>query len=113
MKRSAFVLGVAGGVIAIASVVSALLIVGSNPLYQSRLWIGWLTLALSVLAGIAAILIVRRPVAASIVMSLSGLLGFLCINLYYINTWYVLALPVWLVALILAVTSNAKQNRDL
>ncbi|HEV2656546.1 MAG TPA: hypothetical protein VGT82_16385 [Ktedonobacteraceae bacterium] len=106
MKRSALVLGVAGSVISIASVISALLTVGSDPLYQSRLWVGWLTLALSALAGSAAILIVRRPVAASIVMSLSGLLGFLCINLYYINTWYILALPIWLVALILAVSSQ-------
>ena len=106
MKRSALVLGVTGSVIAIASVVSALLTVGSDPLYQGRLWVAWLTLALSVLAGIAAILIVRRPVAASIVMSLSGLAGFLCINLYYINTWYVLALPIWLIALIIGVSSQ-------
>jgi hypothetical protein len=106
MKTSALILGVAGGVIAIASVVSALLAVGGNPQYQSRLWVAWLALALSLLAGIAAILIVRRPVAASIVMSLSGLAGFLCINLYYINTWYVLALPIWLIALIIGVSSQ-------
>ncbi len=106
MKRSALVLGFAGGVIAIASVISALLTVGGNPQYQSRLSIAWLTLALSLLAAIAAIFIVRRPVAASIVMALSGLVGFFCINLYYINTWYILALPIWLVALILAVSSQ-------
>ncbi len=111
MKRSALILGFAGGVIAIASSISALLTVGGNPQYQSRLWTGWLTLVLSVLAAIAAILIVRRPVAASIVMALSGLAGFLCINLYYINTWYVLALPVWLVALILAVSSQISVRR--
>jgi energy-coupling factor transporter transmembrane protein EcfT len=106
MKRSALILGVAGGVIAIASSISALLTVGGNPQYQSRLWAGCLTLALSVLAGSAAIFIARRPVAASIVMSLSGLVGFFSINLYYINTWYILALPIWLVALILAVSSQ-------
>jgi hypothetical protein len=42
MKTSALILGVAGGVIAIASVVSALLAVGGNPQYQSRLWVAWL-----------------------------------------------------------------------
>jgi hypothetical protein len=68
--------------------------------------VGWLTLALSALAGAAAILITRHPVTASIIMFLSGLLGFLCISLFYINTWYVLALPVWLIALIIGVSSQ-------
>ncbi|MDQ2888471.1 MAG: hypothetical protein M3Y39_20605 [Chloroflexota bacterium] len=111
MKRSALISGVAGGVIAIVSVVSALLTVGGNPVYQSRLWVAWLALALSLLAESAAILIARRPVAAAIVMFLSGALGFLCINLYYINTWYVLALPFWLFALIAAISNQIITSR--
>lgn len=48
-----------------------------------------------------------RPVVASLTMLVVGLIGFVCINLFYINTFYGLALLLWMVATALAL-SNAR-----
>jgi hypothetical protein len=49
-------------------------------------------LALSVIAS-AAGLPAARPASGAAVIVAAGLLGALAINLFYINTYYVLALP--------------------
>lgn len=47
-----------------------------------------------------------RPIAASLAILVAGLIGFVCINLFYTNTFYGLALLLWMVATALALSSG-------
>ena len=102
MKMIAIVLGVLGGIIGLGSAISAFVMVGADPAYSARLWVGWLALLLAVVAGGAALLIHTRPVAASLTMLIAGCAGFVCINFFYINTFYGLAVPLWIIGAALA-----------
>ena len=102
MKIFAIVLGVLGSIIAIYSAITAFIIVGGDPAYASRLWVGWLALILAAFAGIFALLMTARPVPASLMMFVSGTAGFISMNLFYINTFYGLAMPLWLIAALIA-----------
>lgn len=106
MKMIAIVLGVLGGIIGLGSAISAFVMVGADPAYSARLWVGWLALLLSIMAGGAALLIHTRPVAASLTMLIAGFAGFVCINFFYINTLYGLAVPLWMIAAALALISS-------
>jgi hypothetical protein len=44
----------------------------------------------------------RWPRLAAPVMMASGIIGCAAINLYYINTYYLVALPLWLLGGVLA-----------
>ena len=103
MRIIAIILGVIGGIIGIVSAISAFVAVGADPVYSARLWAGWLALILAALAAVAAMFITRRPFAATLTMLISGVLGFLSINLFYINTFYGLAILPWLIGAALAV----------
>ncbi len=102
MRGIAIVLGMLASLIGVLSAISAFSAVGSDPAYSYRLWAGWASLVLSILAGIAAIFILTRPRAASLTMLISGMLGFVCISLYYIDTFYMLAVPLWFIGTVLA-----------
>ncbi len=54
----------------------------------------------------ATLLLHTRPIPASLLMLISGLGGFVCINLFYINTFYVLAIPFWVLAVAAGLASN-------
>jgi hypothetical protein len=73
--------------------------------------LGYAALALSVVAGAGGLLAVRRPAAGAAVMVATGLLGAVAINLFYINTYYVLAVPLWLVAAAAALASAPARER--
>lgn len=105
MRRSAIIIGALGSILGIFWAGLALVQVGNDPLYHPRLWAGIAALVFAVLAGAALLLIPRRPGLASGCILLSGALGFLCINLFYINTFYILALLCWIVTSILALIS--------
>jgi len=102
MRGIAIILGILASVIGVLSAIAALRVVEDDPAYGSRLWAGWASLLLAFLAGVAAIVITIRPRAASLTMLLSGIIGFVCINLFYINTLYILALQLWFLSTILA-----------
>ena len=102
MRISAMVLGISGSIIAIWSAISALVTLGGEAPYSARLWAGWASLILAILAGGCAALIATRPRPASVTLLTSGIVGFACINLFYINTFYGLAVPLWVVGAILA-----------
>jgi hypothetical protein len=102
MRSISIVLGMLASAIGILSAISALSAVGADPAYNARLWAGWASLILAILAGVAAILITTRPRPASLLMLISGILGFVCVNLYYIDTWYMLAIPLWFIGTLLA-----------
>lgn len=105
MRRSALIIGILGTLLGVFWAIFALVQVGNDPLYHPRLWAGVAALIFAVLAGSAALLIPRRPGLASIFILLSGVIGFLCINLFFINTWYILALLCWIAAALLALLS--------
>ncbi len=108
MKIFAIVLGVLGSVIGLGSAISALIMVWADPAYSDRLWVGWLALLLAVVAGGSALLIYTRPVVASLTMLITGFAGFVCINFFYINTFYGLAVPLWIIGAALALISARK-----
>jgi len=105
MRITAIVLGVLGGNTGLVSSISAFVAVGADPAYSTRLWAGWLALLLAALAGVAALFMTVRPIAASLTMLIGGLVGLVCINLFYINTFYGLAVPLWIIATALALSS--------
>jgi uncharacterized membrane protein HdeD (DUF308 family) len=102
MRGIAIVLGMLASVIGVLSAISAFSTVGSDPAYSYRLWAGWASLVLAILAGVAAIFMTTHPRTASLTMLISGILGFICINLFYIDTFYMLAVPIWFIATLLA-----------
>ena len=110
MKMIAIALGVLGGIIGLGSAISAFIMVGADPMYSARLWVGWLALLLAVVAAGSALLIQSHPVAASITMVITGFSGFVCINLFYINTFYGLAVPLWIIGAALALISAWKSR---
>jgi uncharacterized membrane protein HdeD (DUF308 family) len=71
MRGVAIVLGMLASLIGVLSAISAFNTVGSDPAYSYRLWAGWASLVLAILAGIAAILMTTRPRAASLTMLIS------------------------------------------
>jgi hypothetical protein len=102
MRGIAIALGILASLIGVLSAMSALSGVGADPAYSARLWAGWASLILALLAGLAAIFMTTRPRAASLTMLISGILGFVCISLYYIDTLYMLAVPLWFIGAVLA-----------
>jgi peptidoglycan/LPS O-acetylase OafA/YrhL len=88
----------AGTLIGSGSAVQAFLAVGADPAYSGRRPMGALALLFALLAG-AGGLATRWPAwLRVIVMVGSALLGVVAINLFDINTFYVLAVPFWLLS---------------
>lgn len=106
----AIVLGLIGSVIAVWSALSAFRAVGSDPAYSYRLWAVWAALLLPVLAAIATLFLRTRPIVASILILVFGIAGAVCINLFYINTFYVLAIPFWILAVAVGLVGNFGAN---
>lgn len=108
MKRITVVFSIAGSMIGILSAVYAIDIVGADPAYSERLWAGWLALLLAGVTGLASLVIILPPDTSSLplaigsVMMIGGIAGFICINLFYINTLYGLAVPLWIAGAVLA-----------
>jgi len=97
MYRIGAWLSLIGCGVAVASVVRGFLEIGGDPAYQGRLAFGVAALLLGALAGIAAFLPGMRPAMASVVIIVAGILGFAATLPWYINTFYVAALPLWIV----------------
>src|SRR5690349_5508280 len=93
--RSGMLMAILGGVIGVSSAIQALLTVGNQPVYQERVAFGWAALILALLATGAVGLARTRPGVAVAIMVVDGLLGLGAILLFYINTWYALAVPCW------------------
>ena len=106
MRVIAIALGLLASLIGVFSAISAISAEGGDPAYSFRLWAGGASLVLAILAGVAAIFMTTRPRAASLTMLISGILGFICIYLYYIDTFYMVALPLWFIGTVLALIST-------
>ena len=96
--RASLLVAILGGVIGVSSAGQALLAVGNQPVYQDRVAFGWAALVLALFATGAIGLARTRPGVAAVIMIVDGLLGLGAILLFYINTWYALAVPCWLLA---------------
>lgn len=90
----------AGGLVAAGSAIQALMTVGGA--YQSRMGFGWAAFLLGLATAAVPLTLTRRPRLAASVMMLAGVAGSVAINLFFINTFYVLALPVWIVGALAA-----------
>jgi len=86
--RAPAILGALGGAVGAYSAAKALLEVGGQAPYTSRLAFGVAAFLLALVATLAAPRVLARPRQAGLLMLLAGTLGFLAINLYYLNTWY-------------------------
>ena len=101
-QRLVLLAGALGGLIGVTNAGSALLAVGGVAPYSDRAGFGWAALVLAIVAAGGGLLALRQPRAGAALMILSGLAGAVAINLFFINTFYVLALACWLPGAILA-----------
>jgi hypothetical protein len=112
MRIAALTLGLVAGLVAAGSAVSALTAVGRDPLYQPRLGFGLTALLLAGVTLLGAWDAQTHPVRGAVSMLVAGGLGTLAINLYYIDTLYVLAVPLWMVGALLALLSPRRRADD-
>jgi hypothetical protein len=101
MQRIAALLGVLGGGVAVASLLAGFAVVGADPLYQPRWGFGAAALVLGIIGGISGFVPRLHPAAAGVLMFVAGTLGFLTTLVWYLNTWYLAALPLWLLGAVL------------
>jgi hypothetical protein len=104
-------LGVLGGVVGAGSAVYALVAVGGTALYVQRVGMGFAALVLAAIAGVGSLIAGQKPVAGAAVVVVAGLAGAVAINLFYINTFYVLAVPFWLIAAVVALMGPSTPSR--
>jgi hypothetical protein len=108
----ATVAGVGGGIIGAASAASTLWRIGNQPDYATRAIFGWLALVLALAALWGGLLNTRQPMRARVLLIGGSLLGFIAINLFAINTFYILALPLCWLGAILASTGDYTTRQD-
>ena len=101
-RRLVLLTGAIGGIIGVVNAGAALLTVGGDPVYSTRVGFGWSALVLALVAAIGGLMATTRPRAGAAVMLLTGLAGTVLINLFSINTFYVLAMVFWLLGTVLA-----------
>lgn len=104
-------LATAGGLIGVASVGSGLLGEGGTAPYAQRFVFAALALVFAIVAGAAPWWSRLSAPAAGFVVFPAGILGFLATQLWFINTYYVFALPVWLIASVLLLISAPRTAR--
>jgi hypothetical protein len=109
--RIAMTLGLLGGLAGTAATAYALYAVGGTAPYSDRLGFGIAALALALVAGGGAPLARARPAAGSLVMAGASLAGFVAISLFDINTWYVVTVPLCLLAAVVALTARDAAGR--
>lgn len=101
-----------GGLVAVASAVNGLAALGSVTPHDSRLGFWWLALGLAILATASGLLARSHRVAGSALMLLAGLSGTVAMGLFSINTYYWAAVPVWLLAAVLALAGSPRPRRS-
>lgn len=101
MTRLGALIGLLGGIAAVVSVASGYAAIGADPLYEPRWGFGAAALLLGIIAGLSGLIPRLHAGAAGGIMFVAGVLGFLCTLVWYLNTWYVVALPLWLLGALL------------
>lgn len=111
MKRLGALIGVLGSIAAVVSVVIGYTAIGADPLYEPRWGFGAAALVLAVVAGLSGLIPRLHAGAAAVVMFVAGVLGFLCTLVWYLNTWYVAALPLWLLGALLLLLGTLSERQ--
>jgi hypothetical protein len=96
--RVAGIVAAAGGVVGVVSVISGLAGEGGAAPYAERFAFAGLALVLAAVAGAAPWWPRLSARAAGAIVFPAGLVGFLATQLWFINTYYEFALPLWLIA---------------
>jgi hypothetical protein len=91
-------LAAAGGIVGVVSVISGLVGEGGTAPYAERFAFAGLALVLAGVAGAAPWWPLLSSRAAGLIAFPAGLVGFLATQLWFINTYYEFALPLWLIA---------------
>ena len=100
-----------GGIVGVSSAGLAIAEVGGLQPYDTRVALGWTALALAAAATGVGLSIPARAAASSIAMVFAGLVGALAISFFYINTFYFVAVPLWLVAATSRLASRSAGRR--
>lgn len=109
--RTGVVLGILGALVGVTAAGYAFIIYMVNGLngtgnpYASRVGYCIAAFILAIVAGVGAALLPRQTMLGSILLVAGSILGFISLNLMYVNTWYALAIPLCLLAAILALGS--------
>jgi len=111
-RRFAVAVALLGGVVGVYSASSAIVQVGTTAPYMGRLGFAVAALLLAALAGGSGVAVDVRPRAAAALVAFSGLLGAVAINLFYINTPYLLAVPLWLLSAVFALVAPRTAEAD-
>jgi hypothetical protein len=98
-----------GGVIGVVSAASGLLAVQGVVPYTERVGFGYAALVLAVIAGAAGLSAAKWSRASAAIIVGAGVAGAVAINLFYINTYYLLAVPPWLTAAVAALMAPPSQ----
>lgn len=93
------------GAVAVLSAIQAIAEVGGAPVYRERLPLGLVALLAGALLIVAGFDARRHPVRGAATLAVAGLAGSVAINVFYINTVYVLSLPLAILAAIAALLS--------
>ena len=109
--RVATTLGVLGGLAGTAAAAYALFTVGGTAPYSDRLAFGIAALVLAVVAGAAGLVVRARPATGSLVMAGASLAGLVSISLFDINTWYMVTVPLCLLAAVIALSVRDATGR--
>jgi hypothetical protein len=99
-------LGLLGGLAGAASALAALRAHAGDPLYTDRTALGLAALVLALAVAASSLLIPPHPRLAAALLIPGSLLGFSAINLYDINTLYILILPTCWLAAVLALAAR-------
>lgn len=106
MNRIGAFLGALGGIVAVLSVANGFVSVGADPVYRSRAFFAIVALVLGIIAAVSGFLPRTHPAVAAALMLAAGTLGFLATLPWYINTFYVMALPLWIIGAALLVAGS-------
>ena len=110
-ERLAVLLGAAGGVAGVASAMQALIEVGGQSPYSSRVTFGLAALALAALAALTSTLVsARRGITSAALFALSTV-GFVSINLFYINTFYFVSTLLFWAGALVALAAGSGSSR--
>ncbi|HET9110817.1 MAG TPA: hypothetical protein VFN78_08340 [Ktedonobacterales bacterium] len=106
MIRIGTFLGALGGVVAVLSVANGFVAVSADPQYRSRAIFAIAALVFGIIAAVSGFIPRMHPAAAGALMLAAGVLGFLATLPWYINTFYVMALPLWIIGAALLFASG-------
>ena len=109
---SAVGLAFVGGVVGAVNAVVAMLTVGGSPGYSERLWAAIAALLLAVLAGAVPIFLSCHCVLAAGLILLCAVAGTVAINLFYIETFYIAALPAWSASALFALGEGTRPEAN-